>query len=85
MSDIKNTDPRALITLGDLSNHFSQGVNGHIMLSDGAKTFILDGLTIPTPTPSTMTGAQIIAALQADATIIEVQDMAGNKIGLAIP
>lgn len=87
MSDIKNTDPRALITLGDLSSHFSQGVNGHILLSEGAKTFILDGLTLPTPTPtpSTMTSAQIIAALQADATIIEVQDMAGNKIGLAIP
>lgn len=83
MPGIKNTDSKAILTLGDLSSHFAQGADGHILLSIAARDFVLEGFT-PAPTP-VMTAAQIIAALESEPTIVEVQDMAGNKLGYAIP
>lgn len=85
----RNSDPKTIITLGDFSAHFAQDLEGRILISDAGKQFITDDLPTPTPTPtptpSAITAAQIIAALQSEPTIIEVQDMAGNKLGYAIP
>ena len=83
----KNTDPNALITLGDFSSHFAQTVDGFIALSDDAKEFVLDGLTLPTPTPTPvpMTSTEISALLKADPNIVYAQDMAGNAIGYILP
>ena len=85
----KNSDPKAVITLSDFSSHFAQDLNGYIVLSDGAKEFVLDGLTLPTPTPTPtpvpMTSTEIIALLKADPNIVYAQDMAGNAIGYILP
>ena len=69
----KNTDPNALITLGDLSTHFAQNLDGFIVLSDEAKTF------------AQMSSTQIMASLKSDPTIVELRDMSGDLMGFAIP
>ena len=69
----KNTDPNALITLGDFSSHFAQTVDGFIALSDEAKTF------------AQMSSTQIIESLKSDPSIVELRDMSGDIVGFAIP
>ena len=69
----KNTDPNALITLGDFSSHFAQTVEGFIALSDEAKTF------------AQMSSTQIIESLKSDPSIVELRDMSGDIVGFAIP
>ncbi len=58
----KNTDPNALITLGDFSSHFAQNPDGFITLSDDAKTF------------AQMSSTQIIESLKSDPSIVELRD-----------
>ena len=69
----KNTDPNALMTLGDLSAHFAQNPNGFIILSDDAKTF------------AQMSSTQIMESLKSDPSIVELRDMSGDIVGFAIP
>ena len=69
----KNTDPNALVTLGDFSSHFAQDLNGYIVLSDGAKTF------------AQMSSTQIMESLKSDPSIVELRDMSGDIVGFAIP
>lgn len=69
----KNTDPNALITLGDLSAHFAQTVDGFIALSDEAKESVQ------------MSSTQIIESLKSDPSIVELCDMSGDIVGFAIP
>lgn len=69
----RNTEPNALITLGDLSTHFAQDANGLITLSDDAKS------------STQMSSAQIISALKSDPTIVQLTDMSGDIVGFAIP
>ena len=69
----KNTDPNALVTLGDLSAHFAQNPDGFITLSDDAKTF------------AQMSSTQIMASLRADPTIVQLTNMSGDVVGFAIP
>ena len=69
----KNTDPNALITLGDFSSHFAQTADGFIALSDEAKEFVQ------------MSSAQIMALLRSDPTIVQLTDMSGDTVGFIIP
>ena len=69
----KNTDPNALVTLGDLSAHFAQTVDGFIALSDEAKESVQ------------MSSTQIIESLKSDPSIVELRDMSGDIVGFAIP
>lgn len=69
----KNTDPSALVTLGDLSDHFAQNSNGFITLSEDAKTF------------AQMSSTQIIESLKSDPSIVELRDMSGDIVGFTIP
>lgn len=69
----KNTDPNALITLGDFSSHFAQTVDGFITLSDEAKKSVQ------------MSSTQIIESLKSDPSIVELRDMSGDIVGFAIP
>ena len=69
----KNTDPNALITLGDFSSHFAQTVDGFIALSDEAKESVQ------------MSSTQIIDSLKSDPSIVELRDMSGDIVGFAIP
>lgn len=69
----KNTDPNALITLGDFSSHFAQTVDGFIALSDEAKESVQ------------MSSTQIIESLKSDPSIVELRDMSGDIVGFAIP
>ena len=71
--NIKNTDPNALVTLGDLSDHFAQNPDGFITLSEDAKTF------------AQMSSTQIMTSLKSNPTIIELRDMSGDIVGFAIP
>lgn len=69
----KNTDPNALVTLGDFSSHFAQTVDGFIALSDEAKESVQ------------MSSTQIIESLKSDPSIVELRDMSGDIVGFAIP
>jgi len=77
----KNTNPKTLITLNDLSAHFSQAVDGRVHISPEGAQFVISN----TPAPVPMTGADVASAVKSDPNAVELKSMSGATLGFIIP